>query len=407
VRETIFAPSEPAIRPTHSLWPKALALILLGAALTLVALRFLGPKPGTLEAPLQAAAQPSPDPIGEGRRNAIVRAAETAGPSVVSITAVETRTFRYSPYPYGFDELFSRFFGQIPGNLYQQEVPRFGSGFLFDERGYVLTNAHVVSGADKIQVTLPDGMHHEGRVLGSDADYDLAVVKIEGRNFPSVPIGNSDDLIVGEWAIAIGNPFGYLLGDSHPTVTVGVISATNRDIRADVGEGGVYKNMIQTDAAINPGNSGGPLVNSSGQVIGVNTFIFTQSGGSLGIGFAIPINTAIEVANDLIEVGHVRRAWIGITVVDLSPYLAARLGTEKLGGVVVYSIERNSPADRAGVKAGDIIRAVGGVPVPDKRAISRQLFGLRSGDSVDFFVERDGREKRITVRLESLPDRRQ
>jgi serine protease Do len=322
------------------------------------------------------------------------------GPSVVSITAVETRIVQQPPIPHEFDDLFSQFFGQYRGGAYREEIPKFGSGFIFDDRGHVITNSHVVAGADEIQVTLPDGRQFKGKVLGADSEYDLAVIRVTGTNLKPVPIGNSDDLLVGEWAIAVGNPFGYLLGDTHPTVTVGVVSATNRDIKADVAEGGVYKNMIQTDAAINPGNSGGPLVNSNGEVIGVNTFIFTQGGGSLGIGFAIPINTASEVAAEIIQYGRVRGVWIGMTVVALNPYLARRLEVNDTRGLVVYQMERGSPADRAGIQVGDIIREVEGRAMSDPRAAYRQIFGSRPGDTIRFTIERKGKRSEIAVTLE-------
>jgi serine protease Do len=359
----------------------------LGAALVLAIQRYQnGRRPP--EPPVRAA-QIAADPIGEGRRNAIVRAAEIVGPSVVSITAVESRVVEYN-------DPFSLFFGQV----YRQDTPKYGSGFLFDDQGHILTNSHVVAGASQIQVTLSDGRQFTGKVLGGDSEYDLAVIKIDGAEVKPAPIGNSDDLVVGEWAIAVGNPFGYLLGDTHPTVTVGVVSAMNRNINTDVAEGGVYKNMIQTDAAINPGNSGGPLVNSNGEVIGVNTFIFTQGGGSLGIGFAIPMKTASEVAQEIIKYGKVRGVWIGITVVALNPYLGQRIGVDDLKGLVVYQLERGSPAARAGIEVGDIIRAVQGQPVSDPRAAYRQIFGSRAGDTIQFLIERKGRRKEVRVTLE-------
>src|SRR6185503_20605629 len=170
---------------------------------------------------------------------------------------------------------------------------------IVDRSGIVLTNEHVVRNAEDIQVTLPDGRQMPGKLLGASAIYDLAVVRIQGDRLPAATMGNSDDLLVGEWAIAIGNPFGYLLNDPQPSVSVGVISATHRDVKSSATETGVYKDMIQTDASINPGNSGGPLINGDGEVIGINTFIFTQSGGSIGLGFAIPINMARRVMDEV------------------------------------------------------------------------------------------------------------
>jgi serine protease Do len=383
---------------------RAGALVLLGAGLVLAATT-LWKSPPTVPVTRAPRLAGAADPIGDSRRNAIVTAAEVAGKGVVSITAVESRTYTVSPFPRGFDELFSQYLGGVPGQTYREDVPKFGSGFLFDEDGHILTNAHVVAGAEEITVTLADGRQMTGKVLGGDLAYDLAVIKIEGRDLPAVTIGNSDDLLVGEWAIAIGNPFGHLLGDSSPTVTVGVISATNRDIKLNVAEGGIYKNMIQTDAAINRGNSGGALVNARGEVIGVNTFIFTEGGGSLGIGFAIPINTASEVAREIIEHGRVREVWIGISVVPVSGYLAQRLGTRDLRGCVISQLERGSPADRAGLEVGDIIRAIGNTPVVDAPSARRQIFGAKAGDTLVMRVERSGRVKDFEVRLENMPDR--
>ncbi|TPW16898.1 MAG: HtrA2 peptidase [bacterium] len=394
---------ESPLRRRAGSWLRGLLLALVGVAATLLVVDRLGapPAPGSGSSRLAGAA----DPIGEGRRNAIVNAAELAGKGVVSITAVESRTYSVSPIPRGFEDVYSQFFGAVPGHTYREDVPKFGSGFILDRAGHVMTNAHVVAGAEEIQVTLADGRQLTGKVLGSDPAHDLAVIKVDGKELPAVSIGNSDDLLVGEWAIAIGNPFGHLLGDSHPTVTVGVISATNRDINVNLADGGIYKNMIQTDAAINRGNSGGALVNARGEVIGVNTFIFTEGGGSLGIGFAIPINTAAQVAREIIETGHVREVWIGISVVSLSPYLAARLGTQDTRGCVLSQLERGSPADRAGLEVGDIVRAIDGTAVVDAPSARRQIFGAKAGDTLVLRVERSGRTRDFGIRLENMPDR--
>lgn len=384
-------------------WIRGILLALAGAAATLfLADRLRAPTPAPPGSPRLAGAA---DPIGDSRRNAIVTAAELAGKGVVSITAVESRTYSVSPIPRGFEDVYSQFFGGVPGQTYREDVPKFGSGFILDRDGHVLTNAHVVAGAEEIQVTLADGRQLTGKVLGFDLAYDLAVIQVDEKNLPAVAMGNSDDLLVGEWAIAIGNPFGHLLGDSHPSVTVGVISATNRDINLNVAEGGIYKNMIQTDAAINRGNSGGALVNGRGEVIGVNTFIFTEGGGSLGIGFAIPINTAAQVAREIIEHGRVREVWIGVSVVSLSPYLAERLGTRDTRGCVLSQLERGSPADRAGLEVGDIVRAIGNTAVMDAPSARRQIFGAKVGDVLIMKVERNGRTKNFEIRLSNMPER--
>jgi serine protease Do len=252
----------------------------------------------------------APD-LSNSRRTAIVTAAERVSPSVVSVSVVTTRVVRSDPIPGMFrDEFFDRFF---PPTEYRQRIPGLGSGVIVDNSGLVLTNEHVVRGAEDVKVTLTDGRQLPAKVLGGTAIYDLAILKVEANKLPVAPLGDSDDLVVGEWAIAIGNPFGYLLADTQPTVTAGVISATRRDIKSEATETGVYKNMIQTDAAINPGNSGGPLVNADGQVIGINTFIFTSTGGSIGLGFAIPINLAKRILGEVEKYGRVRAAWPGMT----------------------------------------------------------------------------------------------
>jgi serine protease Do len=208
--------------------------------------------------------------------------------------------------------------------------------------------------------------------------------------------------MVGEWVLAVGNPFGLYMEDPKPSVTVGVVSALHRDVRLTEGSA-IYKNMIQTDAAINAGNSGGPLVNAAGEVVGVNTFIFTQGQGTLGIGFAIPINTVRDVVGELILYGHVRGVWVGIQVKELTPLIANQLGAPDPHGLVVWSLEQNSPAEKAGIRLGDIIRAVDGKPVREASQARRSIFGARAGDTIVFDVERGGERFRIPVHLQSLP----
>jgi serine protease Do len=346
----------------------------------------------------------SPAALDASRRTAIVAAAERVGPAVVTLSVVQTRVVQTSPLPFG-EDFFEPFFrDMIPQYRYREQIPNMGSGVVISANGYVLTNEHVVRGAEKITVILPDGRRFEGTVLGSHPQYDLAVVKIDGRNLPIARLGSSNDLMVGEWALAIGNPFGFLLNDTQPTVTAGVISATHRDIKSQGSTGGIYKNMIQTDAAINPGNSGGPLVNAKGEVIGINTFIFTKSGGSEGIGFAIPIDAAKRVVDELIKYGKVRNVWIGVRTWELTPYVAERLGTKDRNGLYVSVIERGSPADRAGVKVGDIIRRVNGTPIRDVDEAYRALFGANVGDSVSLTVERDGKLRTMSLTLTELPE---
>ena len=340
--------------------------------------------------------------LGASRRTSIVAAAERVGPSVVTISVVQTRTVQSTPLASDFFEPFFR--DMMPSYRYREQIPSMGSGFIISSKGYVLTNEHVVRGADKITVILADGRSFTGKLLGSHPQYDVAIVKIEGEKLPVAPLGTSGDLMIGEWAIAIGNPFGFLLNDTQPTVTAGVISATRRDIKAGTTGGGIYKNMIQTDAAINPGNSGGPLVNATGDVIGVNTFIFTKSGGSEGIGFAIPIDAVKRVVDELIRYGRVRNVWIGVGTWDITPYLAERLGTQDRNGLYIASVEKGSPADKAGAKVGDIIRKVNGTAVGDVNEAYRALFGANVGDTITLTVQRDTKLVPLRLTLEELQE---
>jgi serine protease Do len=285
-------------------------------------------------------------------------------------------------------------------------VSELGSGIVLDSDGHFLTNEHVVAGADEIWVYLPDGRQFSARQVGTDRNYDLAVIRVDdpglGRLAPA-PVGNSDSLMVGEWAVAVGNPFGLWIENPTPSVTAGVVSALHRDIKRSEGSA-IYKDMIQTDAAINHGNSGGPLVNALGEVIGINAFIFTQGGGgSVGIGFAIPINTALRVAGELIRYGHVLGLWIGISVQALTAPLAAELGAAGPGGLVVWSLEKGSPAERAGIRLGDVIRAMDRKPVRGPQEARLSMFGKAEGDTLLISVERANTIEDIPVRLEAMP----
>ncbi len=335
------------------------------------------------------------------RRTAIVRAAERVGPATVSVSATGTRLVHATRSPQ--EEFFSRFFrGYLPGEVYEEERHSFGSGVVIDPDGYVLTNEHVIRGFDDVQVALTDGRSFSGRVLGSDPRYDLAVLKIDGQNLPVAPLGDSDGIIVGEWVVAIGNPFGNLLSDRQPTVTVGVVSATHRDVVVDDTSPAIYKDMIQTDAAINPGNSGGPLVNSAGEVIGVNSFIFTMSGGSEGIGFAIPIDTATRVIDEMIQYGRVRDVWVGIAIQEITPGMAQRLNAENVRGVLASYVEPGSPAYRAGIREGDIITAVNGEDVANIREARRAIFGARVGDTITLRIQRGTASMDFEVTVEEV-----
>ena len=344
---------------------------------------------------------PAPESISSSRRTAIVTAAERVSPAVVSVSVVTTRLVRSNPFGGLFhDEFFDRFY---PPTQYKQRIPGLGSGVIVDASGLILTNEHVVHEAEKITVTLTDGRQLPATLVGASSTYDLAVLRVSAEKLPVAPLGDSDQLMVGEWAIAIGNPFGFLLNDTQPTITAGVISATRRDIKSEVTENGVYKNMIQTDAAINPGNSGGPLVDADGEVIGINTFIFTQGGGSLGIGFAIPIDLARRVLDEVVRYGRVRAAWPGMQVQEVTPYLAQRLGFRQAGGLVVTRIETGGPADRAGVRVGDRVRSVNGLAIQNVEDAQRGIYGAGVGDHLRLGLERDGHDLNVDLTLIEAP----
>jgi serine protease Do len=368
-----------------------------GAVATLAA----GPGPERPSGIVAAAPRARPSDLSASRRTAIVTASERVAGAVVSVSVIQTRIVRRDPFGGLFrDEFFDRFY---PPLEYREQVPGIGSGVIVDGAGHVLTNEHVVRDAQEITVTLGDGRQLPARLLGASAVYDLAVLEVEGKSLPVAPLGDSDGLVVGEWAIAIGNPFGYLLNDPQPTVTAGVISATRRDVKSEATEGGVYKNMIQTDAAINPGNSGGPLVNGDGEVVGINTFIFTRGGGSLGIGFAIPINLARKLLDEIVAYGRVRAAWPGMQVQEVTPYLARRLGFREAGGLVVTRVDPDGPAGRAGVQVGDRLTSVNGQAIRNLDDAQRGIYGAAVGDRVTLVLERQGRSLTRSLTLAEAP----
>jgi len=339
--------------------------------------------------------------ISAARQNVIISAAQRVSPAVVAVWVEGTRVVRVDPFAGMFrDPFFDQFF---PPSQALQRVSGLGSGVIVDGSGLVLTNEHVVREADSVKVTLPDGRQLAARVLGGSTAYDLAVLRIKGERLPVAPLGRSDDLVVGEWAIAIGNPFGNLLENPQPTVTAGVISATNRDIKGGATQTGVYKHMIQTDAAINPGNSGGALVNADGEVIGINTFILSGSGGSVGIGFAIPSDLARRIIDEVVRYGRVRVAWPGMQVQVVDRELARQMGWNDEGGMVVTRVTPGGPAAQAGVQVRDRIRKVNGRPVNTVDDIQASVYGLFVGDRLVVAMERGGRSVTTPVVLAEAP----
>jgi len=328
------------------------------------------------------------DSITCSRNNAIVEAARKVGPSVVSISTIQVVR---DPW---FD-LFYPF-----GRSMERKRSGLGSGVIIDKRGYILTNQHVIEGADEIKVTLADGSEFKARVIGADYESDLAVLKVDSESdLPVSELGDSNDLLVGEWAIAIGSPFGFLLRDSQPTVTVGVISALGRTLR---GDGRILRDVIQTDADINPGNSGGVLANCYGQVIGINTAIYSTSGGSQGVGFAIPINTAKRVINELIQHGMVMEPWVGIEYQKLNKDIAEHLRSPVDKGLLVSHIIEGSPAQESGLMRGDIVVKINDRDIKTLDDAAAAVQQLQSGQAAIFRIVRGGQFQDISIKVRAI-----
>lgn len=345
------------------------------------------------------------DNITGTRHNAITHAVQITSPAVVGINVTEVREVRYrDPFFDSFmdDPMFERYFGRRM-QTYKQEVRGLGSGFIISPDGYIVTNDHVAGSASKIVVTMTDGKRYDARVIGSDRTSDVALLKIDGANLPYIELGNSNDLMVGEWVIALGNPFGLFDINTKPTVTVGVISNTDVDLQPQ--EDRIYRGMLQTDAAISSGNSGGPLVNAEGKVIGINATIYSTSqnsmgAGSIGIGFAIPIDRARLIIDQLKKNGGIDRDfWTGMRIQQIDARIARYLGLSNTEGVVVVEMVPNSPASRAGLQVGDVITAVGGVTVKTEDQAVIAIYDSRVGDTLKLKILRDGKpvEKSLTL----------
>ncbi|CUS97922.1 serine protease Do [Candidatus Kryptobacter tengchongensis] len=337
--------------------------------------------------------------VYDARHNAITKAVAKASPAVVGInvTAIEEYTDPFFRF-FEDDPFFRYFFGDR--FKYRVPVRSLGSGFIISPDGYIVTNEHVIGNAREIVVTLSTGEKYKARLVGKDPVSDIAVLKIDVKEkLPYLVFGNSDDVIIGEWAIAMGNPFGLFELGNKPTVTVGVISAVKMNLHS-VG-GRIYKDMIQTDAAINSGNSGGPLLNALGEVIGINTVIYTPNQGNVGVGFAIPINRAKVIIDELIKKGKIERDFrIGMRVQTLDENLAKYFNLSKTEGVIVTDVASGSPAQKAGLKEGDLIIEVNGEPIKDEQSLIEIIQMAKVGDVLSFKVIRDGKEVIIKMKLE-------
>jgi len=333
-------------------------------------------------------AQDRSDP-GKSRRTAIVTAAARLAPAVVSVNVL--RRERQLP-----QDPFDLFF--MPRGS-EQVVEGYGSGFIVSPDGVVITNQHVTQGAEQIVVTTRDGRDLPAKILGEDPLTDIAVLKVEGSGLPTAPIGNSSDLLIGEWVVAVGNPFAYLLGNAEPTVTAGVVSAVGRNLLPSQGQSGIYVGMIQTDAPINPGNSGGPLANALGEVVGVNSSIFTSSGGSVGIGFAIPIERALRVADELRRYGKVRRAWVGLDVAGAEDLR----GWKRVGGLRVTQVAAGGPAGRAGVVVGDVLVSARGRRLRTFLDWEAVMLDTGPGDTLTVSFRHGGESKSARLAVTDFP----
>ena len=377
------------------------------AASTLVALPTYAQNNGAAANTAPANAAPvSPAPAVRGYPD-FADLVEKANPAVVNIRTTEKVNVRQSggiPGMPGLDdeqaEFFRRFFGiplptpkqQQPNRKPQQEEQNrgVGSGFVIESNGYILTNAHVVEGATTIYVTLPDKREFKAKLIGADKRTDVALVKIEATGLPRLPIGDSSKVRVGEWVLAIGSPFGL-----ENTVTAGIVSAKSRDT-------GDYLPFIQTDVAVNPGNSGGPLLNTRGEVVGINSQIFSRSGGYMGISFAIPMDEAMRISNQLRSTGKVSRGRIGVAIAEVSKEVAESLGLNKARGALVRNVELGAPADKAGLEPGDIILSFNERPIEKSSDLPRIVGDTRPGSKVSLMVWRKGAQKELSITVADM-----
>jgi len=319
-------------------------------------------------------------------------AVSVAAPAVVNIHTTKRATVSRLPLPP--DPLLRKFFEQMPGFNQTQQTTSLGSGVVVSAKGHVLTNLHVIEGADEIVVALTDGRQAVAKVLGVDADSDLAVLQVEMSQLPVLGFASLDPPKIGDVVLAIGNPFGV-----GQTITMGIVSALGRE-----GLGiNTYENFIQTDAAINPGNSGGALVDTLGRLVGINTAIYSRSGGSLGIGFAIPAVAAQKVLSEIVTFGFVKRGWLGIEPQDMTADLARAFGLERVRGVIIAGIMRDGPGAKGGLKVGDIVQTIAGQPVNDTQRFMARIAANAPGETIELGIYRNGRTQTLTMTLGQRP----
>ncbi|MFJ4292481.1 Do family serine endopeptidase [Cupriavidus sp. NPDC089707] len=342
--------------------------------------------------PIVALKEVVPNVSGPAAEGSYSEAAQSAMPAVVNIFTSKNGHKR-SPNPQAEDPWFRFFFGdRLPER--QEPVSSLGSGVIVSAEGYILTNHHVVDGADEIEIALTDGRKANAKVVGSDPETDLAVLKVTLKDLPAITLGRLENVKVGDVVLAIGNPFGV-----GQTVTMGIVSALGR---SHLGIN-TFENFIQTDAAINPGNSGGALVDAQGNLLGINTAIYSRSGGSLGIGFAIPVSTAKQVMESIISTGSVTRGWIGVEPQDMTPEIAESFGLDAKEGALIAAVVQGGPADKAGVKPGDVLTKVDGSSITDTTALLNAIAQLKPGVDIKMTVIRRGKPTELTVTIGKRP----
>ncbi|WP_322088047.1 Do family serine endopeptidase [Burkholderia sp. BCC1999] len=346
-----------------------------------------------LATPIVALREVAPGIGGAPATTSYAEAAQKAMPAVVNVFSSKDGSL--PPDPRAKDPLFRYFFGDRNARKQQDEpAANLGSGVIVSPEGYILTNQHVVDGADQIEVALADGRTATAKVIGSDPETDLAVLKINMTSLPTITLGRSDQSRVGDVVLAIGNPFGV-----GQTVTMGIISALGRNHLGI----NTFENFIQTDAPINPGNSGGALVDVNGNLLGINTAIYSRSGGSLGIGFAIPVSTARTVLESIITTGSVTRGWIGVEPQDVTPEIAESFGLQQKSGAIVAGVLQGGPADKAGIKPGDILVRVNGEDITDTTKLLNTVAQIKPGTSTKVHVVRKGKELDVNVVIGKRP----